>query len=64
MIFRKFLNLINGKKSMSYIWDMLLFVKNDHTSSGDIYIPTDKVLLMYSPKVNGSMKIDGEVRIG
>lgn len=63
-MFRKFLNLVNGKKGMSYIWDMFLFVKNDHTLSGDIEIPTDKVLLMYAPKVNGSIVISGEVRIG
>jgi hypothetical protein len=63
MIFRKFLNLVNGKVSMSYIWDMLLFIRVTFSDSEDISIPSDKVLIMASPVFDGELSIDGEAHI-
>jgi len=62
-MFRKFLNLINGKRSMTYIWDMFLFTRSDFTSKGDIEVPSNMVLQMHSPKIDGALIVNGEVYI-
>lgn len=63
MLFRKFLNLVDGKKSSNYIWDLQLFVRRTFTADEDIEIPTDKVLQMHSPSIDGELLVDGEAYI-
>lgn len=63
MIFKKVLNLFEGKTRSTFIWDVLLFSRRTFTSDEDINVPSDKVLPMYSPKINGELYMDGEVYI-
>jgi len=63
MIFRKFLHLNNGKRNSRFIWDLLLFARRTFTASEDIDIPSDKVLPLYSPIMDGELKVDGEAYI-
>ena len=63
MIFNKVLNLFEGKKRSTFIWDVLLFYRRTFTSDEDIEIPSDKVLQMHSPVMDGELKVDGEAYI-
>ncbi len=63
MLFRKFLHLLNGKRESRYIWDLQLFIRRTFTSDEDIEIPSDKVLQMHSPIMDGELKVDGEAYI-
>lgn len=63
MLFRKFLNLVDGKVNSNYIWDLLLFYRRTFSSEEDIEVPNDKVLQMHSPVIDGELKVDGEVYI-
>ncbi len=63
MLFRKLLTLDNGKKKATYLWDVFLFIRRTFNSDEDIFVPSDKVLQMHSPKIDGELKIDGEVYI-
>lgn len=63
MLFKKIIYLIDGKREFTNIWDFLLFRKRTFLSNEDIEIPSDKVLVMNSPKIDGEIKIDGELYI-
>lgn len=63
MLFFKFINLEDGKKKSQSIWDLLLFVRRTFSASEDIEIPSDKVLQMHSPVMDGELKVDGEAYI-
>jgi len=63
MLFTKVVNLFEGKTRLTYIWDVLLFSRRTFTSGEDINVPSDKVLPMYSPTINGELYMDGEVYI-
>lgn len=63
MIFKKIINLIDGKREFTDVWDFLLFQRRTFTADEDIEIPADKVLIMNSPIIDGELKVDGEVYI-
>lgn len=63
MIFSKVLHLLDGKKKSQWIWNILLFVRRTFTSDEDIKIPSDKVLTLHSPIMDGELYIDGEAFI-
>lgn len=63
MIFKKIINLINGKREFTDTWDFLFFRRRTFTSDEDIEVPADKVLVMNSPIIDGEIKVDGEVYI-
>ena len=63
MLFEKLNTLLNGKKINVSTWDVLLFVRRTFTSDEDIKIPTDKVLQMHSPVIDGELCVDGEAFI-
>ncbi len=63
MLFRKLLTLSNGKKRALFTWDALLFIRRTFLSGEDIEIPSDKVLQLHSPKIDGELKVDGEAYI-
>ena len=63
MLFRKLLRYSDGKTRATYLWDALLFIRRTFASDEDIEIPSDKVLQMHSPKIDGELKVDGEAYI-
>ena len=63
MIFSKLLNLFEGKKRSTYLWDVSLFIRRTFTIDEDINIPSDKVLQIHSPVLDGELYIDGEAYI-
>lgn len=63
MLFRDVLTLENGKKILSKIWDVDLFIRRTFSIDEDFDIPADKVLQMHSPVFDGELKIDGEAYI-
>ena len=63
MLFFKVNSLDGGKKVNRYIWDILLLVRRTFLSGEDINIPSDKVLTMHSPTIDGELYIDGEAFI-
>ena len=63
MLFRKFNTLSNGKVESRFIWDLLLFYRRTFSLDEDINIPTDKVLQMHSPIMDGELIVDGEAYI-
>lgn len=63
MLFRQFTYLLNGKRSLKNVWDLQLFIRRTFSSSEDIEIPSDKVLQMHSPVMDGELRVDGEAYI-
>ncbi len=63
MLFGRLNTLLNGKKVNVPLWDVLLFYRRTFTSDEDIEIPSDKVLQMHSPIMDGELKVDGEAYI-
>lgn len=63
MLFTKAVTLEDGKRSLKYFWDFLLFVRRTFVVGEDITIPTDKVLTMHSPIFEGELYVDGEAFI-
>ena len=63
MLFRDVLTLSNGKKILSKIWNVDLFIKRTFSADEDINIPNDKVLQMHSPVMDGELFVDGEAYI-
>ena len=54
----------NSKFINKKVWDVLFFYKRTFSStSKDVEIPSDKVLQMHSPKIDGELKVDGEAYI-
>lgn len=60
MLFKKVLTLNNGKRKHAFLWDVLLFCRRTFSIGEDIIIPSDKILTMHSPIINGELYIDGE----
>lgn len=58
-----FVTKLSGKKRVLAFWDAFLFLKRDFTSEEDIDVPQGKVLQMHSPRIDGELKVDGEVFI-
>ena len=63
MLFRKLITLDNGERRLPFTWDVFFFIKRTFASDEDIEIPSDKVLQMHSPKIDGELKVDGEAYI-
>ena len=63
MLFRDVLTLNEGKRLFVKIWNILLFSKRSFGSSEDIEIPSDKSLILHSPKIDGELIVDGEAYI-
>ncbi len=63
MLFDRVITLLSGKKVNVNTWDVLLFVRRTFTSDEDIKIPSDKVLQMHSPVMDGELCVDGEAFI-
>jgi len=63
VLFRDIITLENGKKILTKIWDVNLFIRRTFTSDEDFDIPSDKVLQMHSPVFDGELNIDGEAYI-
>jgi len=57
------LDYFEDQATVANIWDVLLFVKRTFNSDEDINVPSDKVLQMHSPSIDGELFIDGEVYI-
>ena len=62
-MFKSISSLLSGKQNTIASWEFFLFIKRTFTASEDIEIPSDKVLQMHSPKIDGELKVDGEVYI-
>jgi hypothetical protein len=56
-------NLAANKFINEKIYNIKLLYKRTFTDSEDINIPSDKVLQMHSPKIDGELYIDGEAYI-
>jgi len=63
MLFRRINNIFNGKEINTFIWNVNLFIKRTFSSNEDINIPSDKVLQMHSPVIDGELYLDGEAYI-
>ena len=63
MLFNRLNTLLNGKKVSIPTWDALLFIRRTFTADEDITIPSDKVLQMHSPVMDGELAVDGEAYI-
>lgn len=63
MLLDYFKTLLNGKAQTIPFWNALLLIKRDFTSEEDIDVPQGKVLQMHSPRIDGELKVDGEVFI-
>ncbi len=59
MLFSNAITLDNGKRFLAKTWDFLLFYRRTFSESV-IEIPSDKVLQMHSPILDGELRIDGE----
>jgi len=62
-LFYKFTHLVNGKLGVLDIWNLLLLSRRTFTAGEDINIPSDKVLQMNSPIIEGELFVDGEAYI-
>lgn len=63
MVFKKILSLIDGKRNLINVWDVLLLSKRTFTADEDILIEADKSLILHSPKIDGELTVDGEAYI-
>lgn len=59
----KIITLVNGKRILDNVWNFLLFNRRTFIVGEDIFVPSDKVLQLHSPIIDGELKIDGEVYI-
>ena len=63
MLSFRLLTLIDGKKFLGNAWDFLFFTRRTFLVGEDLYIPSDKVLQLHSPIIEGCLEVDGEVYI-
>ena len=61
MLFKRISTLLNGKKTLINIWDVLLLQKRTFTE--DISIDLDKSAILFSPVFSGELYLDGEAYI-
>ncbi len=60
---RNVISLLTGKKIAKSIWDIFLFIERTFPPGELIDIPSDKVLQMHSPRIDGELRPDGEAYI-